>query len=512
VATIKCSSDWVTSNLFSVVPDVELRDILDKAAKLYNTHPEIEAAIRHDQMTAAVEKRAERDADREWVRHRTEPLSDIFDTASVESMARRPLGEGRSRMSPVLVFVFSLLRGVWGSVTDRVSWERVKDSITLRTFLSAHGERLPARSTVHENVNVLSEETLETILTAQLNMAFDEGLDDFSRYCQDSTAVEANSRWPTDSGFLKLALHRACHYGRNLDKIALPDFRPWTMPRWLRRVRRLDFEINTTAGKPGSKKKIEKRYRELVEVAEKLISRLEIELDRVRALYDGSRLLPSKRRQCDAVLRGIADDIQDARILICNIDDRVFQGRKLESWQRIPSRSDRSAAFICKGDRVPIVGYRPQLVRSGNGFVAHLSVPEGNAADSPQLVESIDAAIRRTDCGPIEVSVDDGYASKTGLEALCALGIERVSISGSKGKKLIGIEDWESPEYRQARNDRSAVESLMFTLKYTVHFGRLRRRGIKAVRCELLEKVIAYNFARMVVLEDRGKRKLPLAA
>ena len=161
---------------------------------------------------------------------------------------------------------------------------------------------------------------------------------------------------------------------------------------------------------------------------------------------------------------------------------------------------------------MPIVGYRPQLVRSGNGFVAHLSVPEGNAADSPQLVESIDAAIRRTDCGPIEVSVDDGYASKTGLEALCALGIERVGISGSKGKKLIGIEDWESPEYRQARNDRSAVESLMFTLKYTVHFGRLRRRGIKAVRCELLEKVIAYNFARMVVLEDRGKRKLPLAA
>jgi hypothetical protein len=63
-------------------------------------------------------------------------------------MAHRPLGEGRSRMSPVLVFVFSLLRGVWGSVTDRVSWERVKDSITLRTFLSAHGERLPARSTM----------------------------------------------------------------------------------------------------------------------------------------------------------------------------------------------------------------------------------------------------------------------------------------------------------------------------------------------------------------------------
>jgi hypothetical protein len=40
----------------------------------------------------------------------------------------------------------------------------------------------------------------------------------------------------------------------------------------------------------------------------------------------------------------------------------------------------------------------------------------------------------------------------------------------------------------------------MFSLKFTVEFGLLRRRGIEAVRCELLEKVIAYNLARIVLL------------
>ena len=512
MATIKSSSDWLTCNLFYIAPDVELRDILDKAAAVYNLHPEIERCILQDQEAAAIEKRKVRDADRRWILQHTDMLSDLFGEASVEEMAERPLGIGCPRMSPMLTFVFIVLRGTWGSVTDHPAQERLQDSITLLTFLDAHGLQLPARSTVHENLNVVSEQTLEMILAAQLTLAFDEGLDEFSRYFQDSTAVEANSRWPTDSGLLSRALHRAFHYGSKLGELGLPTFRRWTMPRWLRRVRRLDFEINTTCGKPDSAREIERMYREQVELADKLVGKLSGELDWVLRQYSGEQMLPSKRAHCESVLGHIARDIEDAQIVVCNIEDRVFKGRKLKAWQRIPSLSDQSAALICKGDRVPVVGYRPQVVRSGNGLVAHLAVPEGNAADSGQLVESIDAAIRRTDCAPAEVSVDDGYASTAGLEALRELGVDRVSISGSKGKALTSAEDWESPEYQKARNDRSSVESLMFTLKFTVDFGRLRRRGIKAVRCELLEKVIAYNFARIVLLERRKEQQLPLAA
>ena len=512
MATIKSSSNWLTCNLFSIVPDVELREILDKAAVVYNQHPEIERCILRDQEAAAMEKRKVRDADRRWLLQHTDMLSGSFGEASVEAMADRPLGTGCPRMAPMLGYVLAILRGTWGSVTDQVAQERLRDSVTLRMFLEAHGLELPARSTIHENLNVISEQTLELILAAQLTLALDEGLDDFSRYFQDSTAVEANSRWPTDSGLLNRALHRAFHYGRKLGELGLPAFRRWTMPRWLRSVRRIDFEINTAAGKRDSGRKIERLYREQVELADKLIGRLSSELGWVCGQYSGEAMMPSKRARCESVLGHIARDIEDAQIVICNIVDRVFDGRKLKSWQRIPSLSDQSAALICKGDRVPVVGYRPQVVRSGNGLVAHLAVPEGNAADSGQLVDSIDAAIRRTDCAPAEVSVDDGYASAAGLEALRALGVDRVSISGSKGKALTSAEDWESPEYQKARNDRSSVESLMFTLKFTVDFGRLRRRGIEAVRCELLEKVIAYNFARIVLLGRRKEQELLLAA
>ena len=64
----------------------------------------------------------------------------------------------------------------------------------------------------------------------------------------------------------------------------------------------------------------------------------------------------------------------------------------------------------------------------------------------------------------------------------------------------------------EARAERSAVESIMFTLKYVFEFGRLRRRGIEEVRAELLEKVIVYNFCRAIVLRQRAKEKNKKAA
>jgi hypothetical protein len=60
------------------------------------------------------------------------------------------------------------------------------------------------------------------------------------------------------------------------------------------------------------------------------------------------------------------------------------------------------------------------------------------------------------------------------------LGVKVVSISGAKGKKLIEAQQWKSRPYRQARAERSAieslVESLVFTLKEGVEFGETAQR------------------------------------
>ena len=66
------------------------------------------------------------------------------------------------------------------------------------------------------------------------------------------------------------------------------------------------------------------------------------------------------------------------------------------------------------------------------------------------------------------------------------------------GVALLSEDEWTHPDYVQARKGRSAVEALIFVLKHCFAFGRLRRRGHPEVEAEWLEKVIAYNFRRMV--------------
>jgi hypothetical protein len=121
-------------------------------------------------------------------------------------------------------------------------------------------------------------------------------------------------------------------------------------------------------------------------------------------------------------------------------------------------------------------------------------------------------SIKHTGVIPELVSTDDGYASAKGRDELLSMGIKDISISGAKGKKLTDEDDWQSEIYRNARRDRSAVESLMFTIKDGFEFGELGRRGIDPVRSELMEKVPAYNCCRIILMRNRRRKALDKAA
>jgi len=101
---------------------------------------------------------------------------------------------------------------------------------------------------------------------------------------------------------------------------------------------------------------------------------------------------------------------------------------------------------------------------------------------------------------------------RRGATIFWVLGVKDISISGVKGKKSTELDDWDSDTYRDARRNRSAVESLMFTIKDGVEFGELGRRGIDAVRSELMEKVLAYNRCRTILMKKRRRKALVKAA
>jgi hypothetical protein len=120
-------------------------------------------------------------------------------------------------------------------------------------------------------------------------------------------------------------------------------------------------------------------------------------LDNLNVISRQTRELIFNRQIPRILGEGLDDsDLGDAERGIEYASDRVFHEKKLPSTEKVLSLSDGSAAYIKKGDRHPLIGYKLQLVRSENGFVTSLLVPEGNAADAITLVPAIADSIQRT--------------------------------------------------------------------------------------------------------------------
>jgi len=489
--------------LGSSIPRTELSDILEISIELADIFPEILEMIKADLTAHGIEKKKKRLKDRAWILKHGELPG--FETDGYTEPEDLQLETGRDRtMTPVITYIFIMLRGHFSSLTASRAIDRIRDSKVVDVYIRTYGDgKMPGRTTALENVNAVSLDTKEYIHQCQLEMAHAEGLDDFSQLILDSTAVKADSCWPTDSGVLCDVLHRAYRKSQRLNEMfGIPNFMDGYMNTWLGKIKSYHFLISVTSGK-GAKVKRRSVYRKLYREVEKFVGHVRKELRKHGSIMEAADLPPSSRDRLDKFWGSIADDMDDAELVMSYSKERIIDEKDTDA-EKIISLSDGSAAFISKGGRETIVGYRPQVGRSGNGFVTVLHVPEGNAGDAPQLEHLVEMAIENTGIVPQCVSTDDGYSSKRGRDAVLKIkGIEAVSISGSKGKNLISEEDWESELYREARRNRSAVESLIFVLKYSFRFGRLRRRGIESVREELLEKAIVHNFSRMALLRRR---------
>ncbi len=502
---------YSASELIITIPITNLIEILKSATELLHFRPEILVKINADQDKLAREKKKLRLEDKKYYQNKNRNLAGVVTEETEIDAQTLELETGRARMLPQVVFLFMMVRGYFGSVTSKESVQRMHDSFTLHVVLQDWNISMPGATTILENLNCISNETREDILDAQMAMVLEEGLDDFSEILIDSTHVKASTEWPTDSRIIFALLSRAYHYSQKLSMFGLQNFRPFWMPNWLGRLDLLIFAIAMTAGKAKSKGKTKILYRRFLQTAQKAHDYLIGEIERLRNQVDLIDLCPSRMEKLTRIWKLIENDVMDSARALYYTEDRVFNEIVLKSSEKILSVSDRSAAFIKKGNRNPVIGYKPQIARSGNGFIPAIIVPEGNASDSSNLIPMAEKIIGVTTVVPHAISTDDGYASKDNRSSLLGMGIKIVSINGAKGKKLTPVDEWNSDEYRQARADRSAVESIMFTLKYVFDFGYVRRRGIEEVRAELLEKTIVYNFMRSITMranseiEDRRK-------
>jgi hypothetical protein len=501
------------STLFLCAPDSDLSMFLDEVHRLATGAPALLAAIDSDLDAHGRRKKALRLADEDWARRRSGTLLTHEAEPTTFDPDKLVLAEGRPRTPAYVVLVALLLRGYFGAGFKACSATTLLlESKTLHVLFQNLGMKLPGRSTLTELINAVTNDTRRKVLDAQLAMVLGLGWDDFEVMIQDSTHVEGNTAWPTDSRTMVALAHRVLRVGAALPKLGLPALATCkALWRNVSAMDTLDREIDFAKGTREAAKVRRRRYEKLLWRARRVLRRFEAALRPIEGALGVLDVRPSRRERADRAVARLRDDIAALGKVISHCEARVLHDRKVPIGEKVLSLSDPEVGFLKKGQRDPVIGYKPQLARSGAGFVTGLLLPPGNASDSGQLLPMTEAVIVSTNVTPRVVSVDDGYASEANAKALRGKGIEVVSISGSKGRRLTSRKDWFSDEYTEARDLRSAAESLMFTLKDGFAFDAVARRGLAAVEGELLEKALAYNACRMA-LTRRASIEEDLAA
>jgi hypothetical protein len=504
---IVCHDLAPVPTLFLDSPDSDFAAVVAEVLALLRANLDRLERVERDLDAHAKVKKAQRLADRTALADRSATLPGVDYEGTVRGPHNITLGEGRPRTPALVVALFLLLRGSLGGFKTTDCNQMLVESRTLAVFFARHALSQPRASTLIELTNAVSVETREAMLDAQMRFVLREALDDFTTVIQDSTAVLGNTERPTDSGLTVKLLERMLRVGQNPPKVGLPALRSYEAERLLEKLTVLDREINMMKHGRNLAMKRKQRYMKVIGKGRAAHASVTNKLSEIRVALAVIKVLPSQRERAQRAVTSIENDLRDLSRVLDACKARIVDEVKVATADKVVSTSDPDAAFIVKGQRDPVLGYKPQLARSGGGFVTGLLVPRGNAADAATLISMFETVCARTSVVPERVIVDDGYASASNRRTLKGRGVRTVSIGGAKGRALTPTKEWFSAEHVEARDDRSAVESLMFTLKDGYDFGEVSRRGQGAVHAELLEKVPAYNLRRIVGMRAAKRRR-----
>ena len=409
-----------------------------------------------------------------------------------EQTGRLVLSEGRPTIAMETFVRLMVLKARYGW-GYRTLVSEVSDSLHLRRFcrIGLSG-RVPDESTVRKLTRRVGPEMVNEITRALIEKACREKRFWARAVRIDSTVIEADVKYPTDSG---LAAHGVRVLAREARKLAalVKDGRARVRDRSRAMGRTLRAISRTLRRRTGERKS------EVLALTAKTGELLEQSLKETRRLAQRARAKArgrgAKRKLAAATkLEVLADRCE--RIL-SQIKQRLA-GEPITD--RLISLSDPDARPIRKGKlgKTTEFGYVTQICevtentrRGARGLILPSASTPGNPGENTLLPTTV-AELTRLQISPREIALDGGFQSGPTSESLAALEPERVFITGRQqpGSKRT---------QRRLQRYRTGAEGRISHLKRGYGLRRSRLKGEQGQRTWTGWGILAYNLDTLAI-------------
>jgi transposase, IS5 family len=380
-------------------------------------------------------------------------------------------------------------------VADSISWQRFC-KISL-------GTRVPHPTTLMKITSRCGDDVVAALNEALLVKAAAGKLLRTDRVRADTTVVEADVGYPTDSGLLAKAVGAMC---RSVVRIKAAGGATGTRVRDRRRsAGRRARSIASKLRLRGQQQRdqaqaaVRRITGELADIAEAAMREAAAVVgNAARALRTATG---ARRGQLAQAINHLDTVLGRTRRVVAQTRSRLA-GVMPDSRSRLVSLHDADARPIRKGRLGKPVefGYKAQIVDNADGVILDHSVEVGNPPDTAQLAPAIERIIRRTGRRPRAVTADRGYGDSSVERDLHALGVGSVAIPRRSKPSAARREFEHRRAFREKIKWRTGSEGRINHLKRSYGWNRTELTGIKGARTWCGHGVFAHNLVKISTL------------
>jgi IS5 family transposase len=432
----------------------------------------------------------------DWMRYADQVLADELLVAAVyEALGkRRPKSRSRGRQgTPAEVVLRLLILKHIRNWSYEVLEREVRANLVYRNFTRVGGAKMPDAKTMGRWGVALAPQVIEQIHDRIVKIARDKGVADGRRMRVDTTVVETNIHYPTDSSLLGDGVRVLTRTMKKITKIAGKAGAKLRDRSRGVKLRVLDIARAARSKAKQSQEKLKRAYSQLLNSTSRVVGQAkrfstEVAMGVKRSTDVLQQLaLENLRCQIDAMVPLIRQVMKQTRARILRGDTRADG--------KILSLFEPATEVIRKGKagKPNEFGKMVKLQEAENQIVTGYEVYAQRPNDVDLLIGAIETHQARLGRTPRLVAADAAfYSAKNEAEAK-AKGVKRVCIPNRSTKSPERKREQKKRWFRNGQKWRTGCEGRISVIKRRHGLSRCRYKGDAGMKRWVGLGVIADN-------------------
>jgi len=384
--------------------------------------------------------------------------------------------KGRSQTPAEMVLRLLLLKHVRNWSFDTLERE-VRANLVYRDFTRIGMGKVPDAKTLARIAQALGGEVIAELHRRLVEIAQEEGVIQGRKLRVDTTVVETNIHYPTDSSLLG---DGARVLTRTMKKI---ETRAGQMKRKVRnRMRSISKRVVAIAAAsrhkgPEGEAKRKKQYRELLRYSRQILN------DAKRVIAEVEEMSTRKKKRLVGLVEHLTEMADRVRRVVKQAKARVFDGIT-QLPGKIVSLFEPHSEIIRKGkaSKPTEFGKLVQVQEAEQQIITHYDVFDQRPSDHDLLLGAVEAHERVLGRVPRLATADAGYYSQAQEQAVEQKGVKWVAVPNRNTKSAERKKKEHSRWFKQAQRWRTGCEGRISVLKRRHGLSRCRYRGAEGMK------------------------------